>query len=283
MMPGGLQIADMRHRRVEHAGRLVGALRREVAAGLGAAIDHRPLIRIRLGEGGEPGNRAGLDLPLPLVGGEIERARRQRLVGRDARLRVLQRRLAGLEIVLDQGEPLGRRLLDLRVEQHRHVAEIVEQGVEAVVEQRHPVFEAGIAPALAHGLVEPVVAGRGAEARQIALAEAPDRLGGELHLAHRHQIEGAQGSDGPLRLRIEGADRLEGVAEEVEADRVRQTGRRQIEDAAAHGVFAPFPCAGIRWPRPRPRPCPSAPRCRSPPRRSRPPPGNAAAPAAPGR
>ena len=41
-----------------------------------------------------------------------------------------------------------------------------------------------------------------------------------------------------LRLRIEGADRLQRVAEEIEPHRHVHAGRKQIEDAAAHRVFA---------------------------------------------
>ena len=110
-----------------------------------------------------------------------------------------------------------------------------------VVEERHPVFETGIAPALADRLVEPVVAGRRAEGRHIGLPEALDALGGELNLAHGHEIEGAQGADRALGLRIEGADRFERVAEEVEADRIGQACGKEIDDAAAHRVFARVP------------------------------------------
>ena len=106
------------------------------------------------------------------------------------------------------------------------------------MEQRQPMLHAGIAPALADRLVEPVVSGRRAEGRHIGLPEAPDALGRELDLAHRHEVEGAQRAGRALRLRIEGADRFERVAEEVEAHRVRQPGGKEVDDAAAHGVFA---------------------------------------------
>jgi hypothetical protein len=103
------------------------------------------------------------------------------------------------------------------------------------------VFETGIAPPLADRLVEPVVAGRCAEGRHIGLPEALDALGGELNLAHGHEIQGAQGPDRALRLRIEGADRFERITEEVEAHRVGQPCRKEIDDAAAHRVFARVP------------------------------------------
>ena len=99
-------------------------------------------------------------------------------------------------------------------------------------------LEADRAPALADRLVEGVAAARRAEFGDIGLAEAADRFGGELRLAHRHQIERAQLPVDALRLRIEGADRFQRVAEEIEPDRRRRAGRIEIEDAAAHGVVA---------------------------------------------
>ncbi|MET3869032.1 hypothetical protein ABIC20_006341 [Methylobacterium radiotolerans] len=238
VMTGSLEIADMRHRGVEHAGSLVGPLGGEASSGLGAAIDHGALGRFGLREGRQPRHGGGGDPLLQLVRRQVEGAGRQGLVGGDAGLRRLHRALAGLVIVLDEADPLGGGVLHLRIEDQRHAAEIVEQRVEVVVEQRHPVLEAGVAPPLAHGLVEPVVPGRRAEALDVVLAEAPDRLGGELDLAHRHQVEGAELTGGALRLRVEGADRFQRVAEEVEADRGRQARGRQVEDAAADRVLA---------------------------------------------
>ena len=55
---------------------------------------------------------------------------------------------ARVVIILDLGQPLGRRIVDHAVEDDRDVGHVVEQRVETVVEQRQPMFEAGIAPAL---------------------------------------------------------------------------------------------------------------------------------------
>ena len=60
----------------------------------------------------------------------------------------------------------------------------------------------------------------------------------ELEFRHRHQVEPTQGRFAALRLRIESADRLQRVAEEIETNRHVQTGRVKIENAAAHRVFA---------------------------------------------
>jgi len=41
-----------------------------------------------------------------------------------------------------------------------------------------------------------------------------------------------------LRLSVECADRFKCIAEEIEPDGVGMTGRKQIENTTAHGVFA---------------------------------------------
>ena len=87
------------------------------------------------------------------------------------------------------------------------------------MEQRQPVLHAGMAAAFADRLVERVVGG-GAERLHIAGAEAADGLAGELKFRDRHQIERAQRIHRALRLGIEGADRLQRVAEEVEPHRI---------------------------------------------------------------
>ena len=149
-----------------------------------------------------------------------------------------ERLLAGFVIVLDLVEPLARGIIRQRLEQHGRTRHVVEDRVEAGVEQRQPMLHADMAPALAHRLVELVVRRRRPERLDIAEAEAPDRLGGELQLGDRDQIEGAQLIGGALGLGIEAADRFEHVAEKIEPHRLRHSGREQIDDAAAHRVVA---------------------------------------------
>ena len=106
------------------------------------------------------------------------------------------------------------------------------------MEQRQPVLHAGIAAALAHRLVEQIVRVGGAEGLHIAGAEAADGLGGELELRDRHEVERAQLVGAALGLGIEGADRFQRVAEEIEPHRIGHAGRKQVDDAAAHRIFA---------------------------------------------
>ena len=96
-----------------------------------------------------------------------------------------------------------------------------------------------MAAALADGGVERIALRVWAtEGRDIGLAEAADRVGGELHLAHRHEVERAHLADRALRLGIEGADRFQRRAEEVESHRVWHAGREEVDDAAPHRIFA---------------------------------------------
>mgnify|MGYP003694215197 CR=1 FL=1 len=92
--------------------------------------------------------------------------------------------------------------------------------------------------ALADGFIEQIVALRRAEGRDIAHAKAADGLGDQLKFRDRNQIERAHVEQRALGFRVESADRFERVAEEVEPHGLVEPGRKQIEDAAAHGIFA---------------------------------------------
>ena len=131
-----------------------------------------------------------------------------------------------------------RGVVGERLECDRSAVEIIDQRVHMLVKQRQPMLHAGIAAPLAHRLVELVVPCRGAEGFHIAQPKAPDRIGGELEFRHRHEIERAQVVLRALGLRIEGADGLNLVAEEIEPHRLGHAGREQVEDAPAHGIVA---------------------------------------------
>src|SRR3954454_18103655 len=94
-----------------------------------------------------------------------------------------------------------------------------------------------MAAALAHRLVQRIVRG-GAECLDISGAEAADGFAGKLKFRDRHQVKRAHRVHGPLRLGIEGADRLQRVTEEIEAHRITHAGRIEVDDPATHRVVA---------------------------------------------
>ena len=131
------------------------------------------------------------------------------------------------------------------------VAEMVEQGRQLLLEQRQPMLHARQPPPVADRLVERIAGGVGAELLAIAGAEALDRLLVEQGLAGRHQGEGLGLAGRALVGGVEPAHRLDLVAEEVEPERRLLARREQVDDRAAHRIFAGVVrrrrCADSRW------------------------------------
>jgi hypothetical protein len=133
---------------------------------------------------------------------------------------------------------LANGLTRQMVEDDRRIRQIVEDGLDRLEEEWQPMLHAGKAPALADRGVERVVARGGAEKFDVVAAEAAYRLGGQRDLAHRLEPQLAPLACRALRGRIEGADRFQRVAEEIEPQRLFRTGREKVENAAAHRILA---------------------------------------------
>src|SRR5262249_49139955 len=86
--------------------------------------------------------------------------------------------------------------------------------------------------------LEQGIAGDRAEALQIAGAETLDRGRIEHDLADRPQLEAIDLAERALGQGIEGADRLEQVAKQIEPQRLFAAGREDVDDAAADRVLA---------------------------------------------
>jgi hypothetical protein len=187
-------------------------------------------------ERGQAADVAARQGAVPVLIGQVEAVRRQGAVGRPA---LGQGRLApGLIGVLGQGPAFAARRLDLVVQEDgRVVGQIVEQGLELRIEQRQPVLHALTPRALGHGDIEGIVARR-TEQTQIAGAEARDGLGVQQGLGHRRQGDLLALAGRALGGRIEGPDRFQLGAEHVQTHRLLEARREDVDDPAAHGVFA---------------------------------------------
>ncbi len=151
-----------------------------------------------------------------------------------------------LPVVLQEAVALARvgpealqRRVDLAVQhQRRRAAEVVEDRRRGVEEERQVVLDARGRDAGTDVLVEPHLG-------RIALhALAPARpKGGARCFVHRklaarqephlgHRVEAA------LAVGVEGADRIDLVAEQVDPVRHGRAHREQVDQAAAHRVFA---------------------------------------------
>ncbi len=127
-----LERGDVPGHGFEHVSPGLGALGGEIAPLLGANIDEMPLP-LRLAERGQPRQRHGIKPRAPLGLRQIEPCRQQRLIGRPWSA-LGERLLARLVIILDLIEPLAHSLLDQRLEDHGKTCQVIEKGIEPIVE-----------------------------------------------------------------------------------------------------------------------------------------------------
>ncbi len=164
--------------------------------------------------------------------------RRHRLVGRSAEPVLLQRLAARRVMLGDLLEATVGGFFAAMIEAHRHVRQVVEQRCQLIVEQRQPMLLSRVAVTGADRLIQRIIARIAAEQLDVAATEQLLGVGAEGDLADRHQGELLHRLGGALRRHVEGFDRLQRVAEEVEPHGARAPGRIKVENAAAHGVLA---------------------------------------------
>jgi len=116
--------------------------------------------------------------------------------------------------------------------------QVVEQRRGLVEEQRQVIFDARRGDALAHILVDARPGWVTLEAVAEVLAES-----GLPFLVHRELARGQQadfrhGIQRALRVHVEAGNGLDLVVEQVDAVRQHAAHREQVDDAAAHAVFA---------------------------------------------
>ena len=209
-------------------------LGREIARAVDAEVEHARAFGLVEGRGQM--RMARLQPRRPFLGVEVQGLRGERPIA--AGLCSLSA-LAVFVIIGDRlHSPLDRA-------GHAEIAhddvvggQMVEQRRQFVFEQRQPMLHAGKATPIADRLVQ-WIAGRGrTELVAIARAEALDRFLVEQRLGRGQQREAVDPAGGTLILGAERTYRLDLVAEEVEAQRLLFPARIQVDDAAAHGIFA---------------------------------------------
>ena len=202
--------------------------------GPAAAIDADRAVG--LGERREGEQRAAGQHRVPAGAVEIQPVRRQRPV---RHLAVARHQPARGVVVGDHLEPRRQHLVRLMVEADRGAGQVVEQRLHPLVEQRHPVLHAGMAPAVARstdrsGRRPP--AGRTVSRqpeRKRAIASGSSGTSETGRRIRRWRLSALRWVAGSKH-----ADRLDRVAEQVEPHRIGLAGREDVDDAAAHGVFA---------------------------------------------
>ena len=199
-------------------------------------------VDAEVGQGGRPG--------LGVVALAAQREQRVRAAGGEELLGLEEQRFGRqdrpLAVVLEEAMALARvgpealqRLVDLAVQRERRLAaEVVEDGRRLVEEERQVELDAGGGDAGADVLVE---AHLGRVAFEALAPARPERVA--RRLVHRELAAGQEANLGhrieaSLRVGIEGADRIDLVAEQVDAVRHGRAHREQVDQPAAHRVLA---------------------------------------------
>ena len=200
------------------------AFGREVAPRPGAHVDDR--LTLGLGEGREPAggaNRQGLG---PLRRFQIEPARFQRMV-----VPISLDVGPGVIRVLNHRQTFFTRLTRQMIQRDRRIGgQVVKDRRQSRVEQRQIVLHPRATTAGGDSVVK-WVAPRRAKRLQIARPEPADALLVEQSLADRFERNFLQLLRRALGLGIEGSDRFQGIPEQVQADRLIGTGRKDVDHA----------------------------------------------------
>ena len=156
-----------------------------------------------------------------------------------------RRQYRALGVALCQPEPLLRVLAEtgehrFNVAVHHHhglLAQVIKHAGGVFKKQRQVVFDAGRCHAVAYVLVQ-TAAGRVA-VQHFAPAAAKQNTRCIVHgkFTPRQQAHFGHRVQAALRIRVKGAYRVDFVIKQIDPVRHQRTHGKQIDEAAAHGVF----------------------------------------------
>src|SRR3546814_511009 len=115
---------------------------------------------------------------------------------------------------------------------------MIEKRHQLLFEKRQPMFHSGEPSPVADRLIERIAGGGRAEDFTIAASETLDALCVQQGFGRRQQGEAVDSARCPLVCRIEAADTLDFVAEEIEPQRLFLARREKVYDPAAHSELA---------------------------------------------
>ncbi len=168
----------------------------------------------------------------------VERIRRKEEIGRRQqwpRLVSAHQLVARLRVLPE----VAHGLLDVAMQDDRRVArQVVGEDGRGIEEQRQVILDASRRDAVAHVLVERGLRRIAFERLAIAAAEAVAAALVDRELARRQEAHVRHRVQRALRVDVEGADRLDVVAEQIDAVGQRAAHREEIDQPAAHAELA---------------------------------------------
>ncbi len=210
----GLDIADHRTKQISAIGK---SLRCKVARAVPANLDRAGLITII--ECGKDAVLTRAQQVMPFRLAEIHLLWRHRLVRR----RPERLRFKSFDprqvMLLDLFEAAFKRIATQLVKRDPCFTGIVKDRLKLIMEERQPVFHAGIALPLTHRLVERVIARRAAKQLDVALPEPLSCLLTQRALTDGHQDQLLDNLACALCIRIERLDGLERISKKIQTHR----------------------------------------------------------------
>ena len=118
------------------------------------------------------------------------------------------------------------------------VGQVVEKGCRALEEERQVVLDAGGTASFAHFAVDGTVLGVALETGAPGAPEASDRALGQGKLPRGKEAHALEALHGALGFRIEGADAVHLVVQQIDAQGMGGAARIEVEEGAAHRELA---------------------------------------------
>ena len=256
-LPRLRQDLNMLRQGAEKIDLLLLSLGREVPSRPRARVQHPRPRTLRQGRQLHHAARGQRRFPGGIV--QIQLLGRDRLVDRvDAALGP-HRLMAGIVTVgdpLPPGQP-GRG--HLVIQHHRGTGQVVEEGLQPLMEEGQPMLHPLMLPPCAHRFVERIVRSRRTKGDAVVLPEPRDCRLVEDHLGNSGKVYAFQLFRGPLRLRVEAPRPVQHIAEEIQPDWPARPRRVDVDDPAAQGEVSRLGDSGDRR-EPHPREEPFEPR-----------------------
>ncbi len=211
-------------------------LGREVTPQASARIQH---IRTRrLGERLETDHAFADQRGFPRGVGQVQPFGRCGLIDAIHLRPVRHRQPAGFVLIRDTLPSRQTLRGQLVVQRDRRPRHIVEQGLERLVKERHPVFCALMLAPCADRFIQRIIGARGPEFDPVVLAETGDSTFVKDDFADGGKLHELQLFCSALRHRIKATRPVQRIAKEVQPHRAKITGWENVDDAAADRVVA---------------------------------------------
>ena len=186
---GGLKLTHMGHGCIENVDVFIGPLNGKNTTFTRVQLHHFCGTLLRHSEGGQPYSRFARNHNVQLVICPVQRRGCKRLVRRRSRRYGLKTTFAVCIVVRHLCQPFFGCIQREIIQNQDSAGKIIGELAQLLVEQRNPVFHAGVTPPLTDGLVEKIAFGCRSESGKIPLPKATNSIRCHLKFAGRNKLK----------------------------------------------------------------------------------------------